>query len=113
MIGLEQLADGTISDRNFQRLNALVPDTGGQTVGLRFGVSSIGFTASTDSANTVIAHGLGTTPIVAVATVAGAGSFATIAALNTFSYGATNFSVNGRIPSAATTTLPIVWLVIG
>lgn len=113
MIGLEYLADGTISDRNFQRLNALVPDTGGQTVGIRFGTSSIGFTASTDSADTVISHGLGTTPVVVLVSVHTAPTFATVAALNAHSYGATTFTVNGRVASAATATVPIVWLAIG
>jgi hypothetical protein len=42
-ISLEQLADGSVSDRNFQKLMSLVIDTGGQSVGIiRFGTTNGG-----------------------------------------------------------------------
>jgi hypothetical protein len=36
-IALEQLADGSASDRNFQTLARLVVDTGGRSTGIRWG----------------------------------------------------------------------------
>lgn len=63
MISLEQLADGSVSDRNFQRLMQLVPDTGGRALGVRWGSSSATWTAARDAADVTIPHGLGRAPV--------------------------------------------------
>jgi hypothetical protein len=62
-IALEQLADGSIADRNFQTLARLVLDTGGITAGVRFGTVTFTWTAAAASATMTVAHGLGRTPI--------------------------------------------------
>lgn len=70
-ISLEHLADGDWQGlrRVIDVLMKLVIDTGGQTVGVRFGVSSVTFTASNVSAaHAGILHGLATTPVVVIAT---------------------------------------------
>lgn len=62
MISLERLFDNSPTDRNFQRLVSLVVDTGGQSVGLRFGTVTLTYTASATSAAATVTHGLGKTP---------------------------------------------------
>lgn len=49
---LDRLADAAI-------------DTGGQAVKLRFGTSSVTFTASANSAQVTIPHGMGSKPVIA------------------------------------------------
>lgn len=112
-ISLEQLADGSLSDRNFQKLMRLVLDTGGVTAGARWGIATLSFTASTDSATLSVTHGLGTTPIVAVATSYNAAAFGKIPNCNTFSYAATTFSLNGEVKTAFTGTATVGWVAIG
>lgn len=69
MIQLEHLADGSISDRNFQKLTRLVPDTGGTSVAIRFGVAALTWPGGTPFSNqTAITHGLGKTPLGVLAT---------------------------------------------
>lgn len=55
--------DGSVSERNFQTLMRLVPDTGGITAGIRFGAVTFTFTAGTFSAIQTIDHGLGRIPV--------------------------------------------------
>lgn len=63
MIQLELLGDGTVTDRNFQTLRALVLDTGGITAGVRFGVHTFSFVGGVVVGPDTIAHGLGRTPV--------------------------------------------------
>lgn len=114
MINLEPLADDTVTDRNFQLLQRLVLDTGGKSVSIRFGASTMAWAASTDSGSKTITHGLGKTPVfVAVFNADTTGSYAGIAAFTTSGVGATTFDTYGRTPSAITGTKAIYWLVIG
>lgn len=111
-IALEHLADASIADRNFQKLTRLVMDTGGQTAGIRFGATSVVFTAVA-TASTTVTHGLGKTPIVALATFDISGTAFHIMA-EVFSVGATTFGLQGFLPAgAATTTRTAYWVVIG
>jgi hypothetical protein len=97
--------------RNFERLSDL--DTGGQSVSIRFGRSSIDFTASTDSSSTTVDHGLGKEPLAVVATAYGASTHARFPALNTGNYTATQFDIAGRIFAVATETVIFNWIAIG
>ena len=72
MIPLEQLRDGTVTDRNFQKLMSLVMDTGGQSVGIRFGSDSVTWNgASPTSPATTVTHGLGSKPVCVLLTSTG------------------------------------------
>jgi hypothetical protein len=113
MIALEPLADGTVADRNFQKLMSLVLDTGGVTAGVRFGVDSMAWTASRDSGPKTITHGLGRTPLVVFVTNGDTdGSYAGIAAYTAIP-GATTFDVYGRTDGSITETKTIFWIAIG
>jgi hypothetical protein len=107
MIGLEHLADGSISDRNFQKLRILVPDTGGRSVDIRFGVASVTFTASTISATNTFAHGLGRTPYVVL------GSRDALAKPGCFARDDTNLSFNAEYSASHTGEVLIDWVAIG
>ena len=113
-IALEHLADGSIVDRNFQKLMRLVPDTGGQTVSIRFGVDSVDFPVSTDSTVKSILHGLGRVPL-AVFVVGGdfTGSWPGMASYVTDALTSTTFDVAGQSSGGGPRTNAIYWLAIG
>lgn len=68
MIPLEHLADGSTSDRNFQKLMHLVLDMGGVEAGLRFGSGTATWPGGGAVSGTVtVTHRLGRTPVVAAA----------------------------------------------
>lgn len=113
MISLEQLRDGSTTDRNFQKLMSLVLDTGGLNLGLRFGTSTLAFTASTDSANRTVTHGLGRTPVIVLACASGAPNFTDIPAFNAFTLTSTTFGINGRKPGSSTVNISFYWAAIG
>jgi hypothetical protein len=84
-ISLEQLADGSVSDRNFQKLMSLVPDTGGQSAGIRFGtvaangaiIRGQGFTVTKGAAGIYTVNQTWTTaPVVLVAVGSTGGALA-------------------------------------
>lgn len=67
MIPLEHLADGSISDRNFQKLMHLVVDTAGLEVAVRFGIGSLTWPGGSRLTGALtIDSGLGVTPTVVV-----------------------------------------------
>jgi hypothetical protein len=112
-IGLEQLADGSVSDRNFQALAQLVLDTGGKSLGIRFGTGSATWSASQVSGAVTVTHGLGASPALVI-----------VQQINTtaITYGnittsSTTFSVTGNYTDHAsgnlTGTFGFWWLVIG
>ena len=74
------------------------------------GSDTIHFSSSTDSDTATIEHELCVVPTVVVATGYSAPSFNTIPRLNTFSYTATTFGMNGRINEAYNGTIIIVWV---
>jgi hypothetical protein len=59
MINLEALADNSVSDRNFQKLARLVPDTGGLSVALRSGAVSAAGAITAGTGFTVTKNGTG------------------------------------------------------
>lgn len=109
-ISLDPLGDGSVSDRNFQKLMSLVLDTGGRSVGIRFGTATATWTASATSATVTIPHGLGKIP-----------GFVTYGSKNTpFEYAtasvdATNISTVGyqTAGTVVTGTLTFYWVVLG
>lgn len=114
MISLEKLLDNSVAARNFLKLARLVLDTGGKSIGIRFGTGSIAFAASTDSTQPcIVLHGLGKAPQVIFATNKGASGYTKIAAFTTDIVTSTSFQVFARIPSATTGTLDFYWIAIG
>jgi hypothetical protein len=113
MINLENLLDGSIADRNFQALARLGIDTGGQSVGIRFGVATLSWTASTDSAVLTVTHGLGRTPVVVVANSFSAASFASVPYCTTLSFTSTSFGLAGIVRAAFTGSTQVCWVAIG
>lgn len=86
MIHLEQLADGSVSDRNFQKLMSLVPDTGGLSIRVRAGAVSSTGTVISGTGFTVVRNATGDysvtvgftqTPIVVVGAGATAAAYTT------------------------------------
>lgn len=115
MIALEFPGDGGVLDRNVGRLMSLVPDTGGQTIGLRFGTQTLTWPGSTTTTGSeTITHGLGATPVVVLVGIQ-AESVAVMSWAN--NVGATTFTVAARTGDgtspAADTTCTLAWLAIG
>jgi hypothetical protein len=113
MISLEHLADGSLSDRNFQALMRLVLDTGGITAGVRWGAQALTFAASTNSATATVSHGLGRVPVVGFAQAYGAPGFGEIPNPNMFGFDADSFDLNGEVKTAFSGTVTMMWVVIG
>jgi hypothetical protein len=112
MISLEQIADGSITDRNFQALAQLLLDTGGITAGIRWGVQALTFTASTNSNTATVTHGLGKLPIGGIAQALSAPGFGNIPNPN-MAMGATTFDMNAEVKTAFTGSVNMFWVVIG
>lgn len=112
MINLEHLADGSVSDRNFQALMNLVLDTGGKSIGLRFGTKSFLWPGGTAQQTFTIDHGLGRAPQVVLAVNSNNN---TAAMPRTYTYTATQFELNLIAPAnvAATTGDTFHWVAIG
>lgn len=110
-ISLEQLADGSTSDRNFQKLQVLVLDTGGASLGLRMGTGSVTFTAANTSAVKVVSHGLGRTPAVVLTTPnANTGFVFSVTARASTTFSVQGFTTGG---GSVTTTVNFDWVAIG
>lgn len=111
MIKLEQLADGSAADRNFQRLVGLVLDTGGRSIGFRFGSTVVATSASATGSATQ-AHGLGKAPVAAFATGVGSGGLINA---EIQSFDATNvvLRVGYTDGTGRTQNNTVYWLVIG
>lgn len=111
-IGLEQLADGSTSDRNFQKLQALVPDTGGVSLGVRVGGGTATWTASNVSADVTVTHGLGRTPVFADAKLRGGSTSIEFEIVSTT---ATTMVVRGYTTGGASITFSNAfgWVAIG
>lgn len=116
MISLENLGDGSVSDRNFQKLMSLVLDTGGQSAGIRFGTDTLTWASGQQfSAAKTVTHGLGRTPLVVLALGNGTGG-PNLTTIQAFTIGATTFQVQGGFvtgTASGVVTLNIGWAVIG
>lgn len=112
MISLERLADGSVTARNFDKLAALVLDTGGVTAGVRFGTVTLTFTASVESGVATVTHGFTSAPlfvVVANTMVVGSRELTGFAEAP----GATTFRAFARSSSSFTGTSVHPWLAIG
>lgn len=113
-IALEHLADGSISDHNFQKLMALVLDTGGQSIGLRIGTGTVTFTTSTTSPVVTVNHGLGKTPVVVFAGPMFAAASTYTGIVITPSHAtSTQCSFNGDCRTSLNQSVVFAWVVIG
>lgn len=115
MIALEPLLDNTPAARNFSKLASLVPDTGGQSVGVRFGTQQLTWPGSNTTTSTAtVTHGLGRTPVVVLANVVSGAPFA-VTSLGTV--GAATFTLNARTVDGSSpangTHATVHWMVIG
>jgi hypothetical protein len=111
-VPLDWVTDPTIQ-RNFDRLRELAVDTGGQSVGIRFGTGSVAYPGGDDNfPSEVVTHGLGTTPVVALVTSAGAGTFMAAHTLDSTDFTIDGGTIDGSSPAAAT-AVTYYWLVIG
>lgn len=112
MISLEHIVpeDWQAVDRMRQTLQSLVVDTGGRSIGIRCGTGTAVFTAAQASATVTVPHGLGKTPLFAIA-----GTRNNLIGYAVTARDATNLSVIGFVTSnvATTNTLTFDWLVIG
>ncbi len=117
MIRLEHLADGSLTDRNFQLLRRLVVDTGGLSLDLRVGQVEFTFTASNVSAIETVAHGLPRAPLaVLVAAWRLPGTAAGFSPVDTGSFDATGFDCRGETgPGYGSISASVVttWIAIG
>lgn len=118
MINLENLLDGSISDRNFQALARLVVDTGGQSINIRCGTDTWTFPGGSARSNVkVTSHGLGRTPIAVFVCGAQLNGLNETVAGETGTWTTTQFSsqagfVQGFAPGAGA-TLGFSWVAIG
>lgn len=112
MIRLEHVADGSVSDRNFQKLMSLVLDTGGVNASVRWGTKSFTWPGATAVQSFTINHGLPTTPQVVLAVN---GNNNTQGLPRTLSYTATTFSLSVIAPAAVAAAVAdtYYWLAIG
>lgn len=118
MIRLEDIGEpNSPVQRNFDQLAQLVPDSGGQLSAIRFGVANVTWPGgSATSTSVAVAHGLGATPLVVVATLkdGGGAQYSSVAA---FSYDADSFNVQLHTDDASTpantVTSVVAWIAIG
>jgi hypothetical protein len=118
---LEHVQDGDWAalNRVIDKLRSLVPDTGGSSVGIRWGIGTVTWPGgqSLSAANT-IAHGLGTDPAaIAITPIAAAGDGAGFSAQVTAgAVGGVSFDVRLGVDSfspVAGTQRSFYWIVIG
>lgn len=104
-----------MSAGDFQRHASLIRQLQGALGGMtiRGGTSTVAFTASTDSANQTVAHGLGRPPLAVVACAATAPAFGDIPAFNAYGFTDTTFGINARKPTASTINVGFYWLAVG
>lgn len=114
MIDLELLTDGTATARNFDKLRTLLIDTGGQSIGLRFGSDSLSFAASAVSVTRTVNHGLAKIP-QAILVLPTLGTEYIVANYVGASRNDVSFQVSGQTNSgsAITADLGFFWVAIG
>lgn len=116
-ISLEQLADGSVSDRNFQKLMRLVLDTGGISASVRWGLTTFTFAAATNSSGINQPHSLGRTPVIVVMGgwwVATGTRLGTAHVIEPASWDATQFPCIATVQGAVYTgTATAAWIAIG
>jgi hypothetical protein len=105
-----QEGDWDALNRVVDTLRVLVPDAGTRSVGIRFGTSTVTFTAATTSATTAVSHGLGATPVVVFMQEQD-----TFTRYKASAVGASTFTAQGYNTAnvLTTATLTFYWVVIG
>lgn len=108
------LHDGENTQAIFDLIAKSAIDTGGRSIKLRFGTSSVTFTASPTSAQVTIAHGMGSTPTLA-AGFARTPTNARVTVQESAAASATNIFLTGFISDAvaSSVTQSIYWIAIG
>ncbi len=107
-----------VQDRQDPRLQgllgtALLRSADGVPLVVAVGTTSLTWAASTDSDTVAVDHGLDRTPTVVVASCIQAPAFGQVFAANASSIGATQFSLNGRVPVAYTGSISAAWIAVG
>ena len=122
-IAFERIPGLDAANRNFDKikqlaidlntLRSLVIDTGGLSVGVRFGHSSPGvtFTASASTPATTITHGLGKTPAAVFISRDGGAGTGIAWSVDTFT--STTFKVYGSYWASISGSAAFYWLAIG
>lgn len=98
-LGLEFTGDYGPVQRNFDKLNTSVLDTGGQDIATRIGDGTDLVTfpgGSSKSGTTVVSHGLGVVPVFVAAVPNQTQGGTDTLAFETFTYTDTTFSVRGQ-----------------
>lgn len=112
----EKVREGawTTVQRNFDKLVATLIDTGGQSVGIRFGTDTLSFSAAAASATKTITHGLGKTPVAVFAMSDLSTEYIVINSIAA-SFTDTQFQVKAQTASGSsiTQTPRFYWLAIG
>lgn len=112
MIALDHIADGDWQavERLRLALQSLVVDTGGQSIGVRFGTSTATWTAAATTPGVTIPHGLARSPIYAHASTR-----TSLLEYAVTSRDATNIVVTGFVTmnTAFTGSATFDWVVIG
>jgi hypothetical protein len=96
-------------------------DAGGQSLKLRVGTATISWPGGSVTSDTeTVTHGMGSTPVVVLVSVASSGGMSGVTLVPTvqaFTYTSTQFSVTAYTVDAQTplntATTPISWLAIG
>ncbi len=79
---------------------------------ISFGLATLTFTASTDSANLLVPHTCGRVPLAVVATSFNGPTFPQIPTPNTFTWTATDFTLNAELRAAYTGTIQVSWVAL-
>lgn len=98
--------------QKFDALAQAIPSFGGRTVEIRFGTSTVTFTASAASASTTVAHGLGKTPVTAYVTYRHAAASTILFTPYIDTVGATNIGISATASTVLTGPITVDWLVI-
>lgn len=104
--------------RNIDNLARLILDTGGVSLAVRIGTSTITWAGgSAFSTATAVTHGLGTTPKIVIVGVNASSGLTATPSVESRSFGATTFTaqcgtVDAQVP-ANTSTTAISWIAIG
>lgn len=115
MIALEHIApeDWAAVERVRQALQSLVVDTGGQSIGVRFGAASVTWPGGSPfSTAKTVTHGLGRTPVTVLTTPNNSPSTCYVDTVGATTFNITLHTDDGSSPAAATTRT-VYWLVIG
>lgn len=117
-INLEHTYDDNHTiDRNFDILRHVAIDTGGLSIGIRFGTGTVTWPGGSVNSDVVtIDHGLATTPrsiqFTPIATATPADIFVSAGSVTSTTFGARGRTTDGSSPAAASTQT-FYWLVIG